>query len=119
MMWALSKWLDNDMNLDDKRIDSFDIHVWSDIDHIGITLTITETDDASRIFEGSAFFTTTDESRYAQLLVEDAVCAEHKSSVNVSRIINEPEHVEPTEEMFENAFIEFAEGYKQVDSVCT
>ena len=109
---------DKDMNLDYKKIDSFDIHVWSDIDHTGIKLTVTETDNDSGIFEARVFFTITDESKDTQLLVEDAVYAEHKSSVNVSRIINDTEHVESTEEMFEDVFIECAEGYKQVDSEC-
>jgi len=126
--WDKSNYLPNDvgivkvadkgMNLDDAKIDSFDIHVWSDTDHTGIKLTITETDNASGIFEARVFFTVTDESRDTQLLVEDAVYAEHKSSVNISRIINDTEHVELTEEMFEDAFIECAEGYKQIDSEC-
>ncbi len=81
--------IDKYMNLDDKKIDSFDIHVWSDIDHNGIQLTMSETDNASGIFESKVFFTITDESRGTRLLVEDAVYAEHKSNVNFSRIINE------------------------------
>jgi len=83
--------IDKDMNLDDKKIDSFDIHVGSDIDHNGIQLTISETDNDSGIFESRVFFTTKDESSSVRLLVEDAVYAEHKSSVNSSRIINESE----------------------------
>jgi len=42
--------IDKDMNLDNKKIDSFDIHVWSDTDHNGIELTITETDNNSKNF---------------------------------------------------------------------
>jgi len=110
--------IDKDMNLDDKKTDSFDIHVWSDTDHTGIELTITETDVGGGIFEGRVFFTTEDKSGGTILLVEDAVYAEHKSNVGSARIINEPEQVEPTEEMLEDAFIECAEGYKQVDSQC-
>ena len=110
--------IDKDMNLDDKKTDSFDIHVWSDIDHKGIKLAVTETDNDSGIFEARVFFTITDESKNTRLLVEDAVYAEHKSSVNVSRIINEAEPVEPIEEMFEDTFIECVEGYKQADSGC-
>ncbi|MCA9828693.1 MAG: hypothetical protein KC444_09980 [Nitrosopumilus sp.] len=110
--------IDKDMNFDDKKLDSFDIHVWSDTDHDGIELAITETDVDSGIFEGSVFFTTENESGSTTLLVEDAVYAEHKSNVGSARIINEPEHVEPTEEVLEDAFIECVEGYKQVDSQC-
>ncbi|MCA9828796.1 MAG: hypothetical protein KC444_10515 [Nitrosopumilus sp.] len=110
--------IDKEMNQDDKKADSFDIHVWSDTDHNGIELTITETDMDNGIFEGRVFFTTEGESGDTTLLVEDAVYAEHKSNVGSARIINEPEYVEPTEEILENAFIECAEGYKQVDSQC-
>ncbi len=82
---------DKDMNLDSDKIDSFDIHVWSDTDHTGIQLTITETDNDRGIFESSVFFTTADKSSGTTLLVEDAVWAEHKSNVNFSRIITESE----------------------------
>ena len=81
--------IDKDMNLDNKNIDSFDIHVWSDIDHNGIQLRMTETDEDSGTFKGTVFFTTTDESSGARLLVEDGVHAEHKENYNFSRIINE------------------------------
>lgn len=83
--------IDKDMNLDDKKIDSFDIHVWSDTDHNGIELTIAETDTDSGIFEASVFFTIEDESKGTKLLVEDAVYADHKSNVGFSRIIDESE----------------------------
>lgn len=83
--------IDKDMNLDHTKIDSFDIHVWSDTDHAGIQLTITETDESSGIFESRVFFTITDESKDNRLLVEDAVWAEHKSNVNFSKIITESE----------------------------
>ena len=88
--------IDKDMNLDDKKIDSFDIHVWSDTDHNGIHLAMHETDNDSGVFESEVIFTTEDESRGVRLLVEDAVYAEHKSSVNFSRIINEsaPQHTD-------------------------
>lgn len=86
---GIVKVIDKGMNQDDKKIDSFDIHVWSDTDHNGIELTITETDMDSGVFEGNVFFTSTDESSGVRLLVEDAVYAEHKSSVNFSKITNE------------------------------
>jgi hypothetical protein len=52
---------------------------------------MSETDNDSGVFESRVFFTTKDESSGARLLVEDAVYAEHKSSINFSRIFNEPE----------------------------
>src|SRR3989338_8817686 len=78
--------IDKDMNLDSKKIDSFDIHVWSDTDHNGIQLTIVEIDNDSGIFESQVFFTTINESSGTSLLVEDAVWAEHKSNITFSRI---------------------------------
>jgi len=84
---------DSEMNLDDKKIDSFDIHVWSDTDHKGIELTVTEIDVDNGIFEGTVFFTPEDESIGARLLVEDAVYADHKSNVGSAKIINESEDI--------------------------
>ena len=86
--------IDKDMNLDSKKIDSFDIHVWSDTDHNGIQLTIVEIDNDSGIFESQVFFTTINESSGTSLLVEDAVWAEHKSNITFSRIINESTSME-------------------------
>ena len=92
--------IDKEMNLDDKKIDSFEMHVHSDTDHAGIQLTMTETDTDSGIFEGTVFFTTTEESSGSRLLVEDAVHASHKENYDFSRIINELEsesevHLDP------------------------
>jgi hypothetical protein len=86
--------IDKSMNLNNQAIDSFDIHVWSDTDHKGIQLRITETDENSGIFKGTAYFTIKDESSGARLLVEDRVNAEHKLNRDHSRIIYEP-YVEP------------------------
>ena len=83
--------IDKDMNLNDNKIDSFKMHVHSDTDHTGIQLTMTETAEDSGIFEGTVFFTTTDESSGDVLLVEDAIHAHHKENYNFSRIINESE----------------------------
>ncbi|QLH10856.1 hypothetical protein [Nitrosarchaeum sp. AC2] len=80
---------DKENNLDHKKQDSFDIHVWSDTDHTGIQLTITETEIDNGIFEGTVFLTTEGKSEGTRLLVEDAVYAEHKSSVHFVRITNE------------------------------
>ena len=54
--------IDPDMNLNPEAVDNFDVDVWSDSDAGGINLTVTETDDATGIFEGTVFFTTTDAS---------------------------------------------------------
>ena len=81
---------DMKLNMNDQKIDSFDIHVWSDVDHDGIKLTITETGNASGIFESKVFFTTMDKSSDIHLLVEDVVYADHKSNVGSARIIDNP-----------------------------
>jgi len=86
--------IDADMNLDNKKVENFDIHVYSNTDHKGIRLTMTETNDDSEKFEGTVYFSTTNESSGHRLLVEDGVYAVHKKNLNFSRIINEP--IEPT-----------------------
>lgn len=82
--------IDKEMNLDSTKIDFFEIHVWSDTDHTGTHVTMHETDLDSGVFESTVYFTTESESGGDVLLVEDAVYAEHKLSINSSRIINEP-----------------------------
>ena len=84
---AIIQTTDKKMNIDNQQKDSFDIHVWSDTDHTGIILTITETSNSSGIFEGHVFFTSKNKSQGTQLLVEDAVYAEHKFSVGSAKII--------------------------------
>ncbi len=81
--------IDKDMNLDNKKIDSFDIHVFSDTDHKGIKLTVTETSPDAGYFYGNVFLTTTDESSGNRLLVEDAIWADYKMNSIFSKIINE------------------------------
>ncbi len=61
--------VDPDMNLDPGRADAFDVHVHSDTDPDGATLTVTETHDASGIFEARVMFVLTGESSGDQLLV--------------------------------------------------
>jgi len=70
-------------------MDSFDIHVWSDTDHTGISLRVTETDENIGIFEGTAFFSPVEKSGGSRLLVEDAVHTYHEGNRSFSRIINE------------------------------
>ena len=74
-----------------KAFSFYGVHsnVWSDTDHTGIQLKVTETYESSGIFENNVFFTTIDKSGSVTLLVEDAVYAEHKLNINSSRIINE------------------------------
>ncbi len=50
--------IDPDMNLDPESVDNFDIDVWSDTDKAGIQLTVTEKKEATGIFEGTVFFST-------------------------------------------------------------
>ena len=64
--------IDPDMNLNPEAVDSFDVLVWSDSDAGGIDLTVTETNEATGIFEGTVFFTTTEGSSGHILRVADA-----------------------------------------------
>lgn len=81
--------IDKDMNLDPMIMDSFDIHVFSDTDHTGIQLTVTETKPDAGYFYGNVFLTAIGESGGARLLVEDAIRADHKMNTARSKIINE------------------------------
>ena len=74
--------IDPDMNLDPEAVDNFNIDVWSDSDAGGIDLTITETNEATGIFEGTVFFTVTDQSSGHRLRVAegDTVVAEYEDN---------------------------------------
>jgi len=74
--------IDPDMNLDPEAVDNFDVDVWSDSDAGGIDLTVTETNEATGIFEGTVFFTTTNESSGHRLRVAegDTVTAEYEDN---------------------------------------
>ncbi len=61
--------IDPDMNLDPESIDNFYVDVWSDSDFTGIDLAMTETNYDTGTFEGTVFFTTTDESSGHRLRV--------------------------------------------------
>ena len=63
--------VDPDMNLNPEAFDTLDIGVWSDSDPGGIDLTMTETNEATGIFEGTVFFTTTEESSGHMLRVAE------------------------------------------------
>jgi hypothetical protein len=71
--------IDPDMNLDPEAVDNFNVDVWSDSDAGGIDLTVTETNEATGIFEGTVFFTVVDESSGHRLRVAegDTVTAEY------------------------------------------
>ena len=45
------------MNLDPESVDNYSVDIWSDSDAGGIDLTVTETNEATGIFEGTVFFT--------------------------------------------------------------
>jgi hypothetical protein len=72
--------IDPDVNLNPEAVDNFDVDVWSDSDAGGIDLTVTETNEATGIFEGTVFFTTTDDSSGHRLRVAegDTVTAEYR-----------------------------------------
>ena len=72
--------IDPDMNLNPEAVDNFDINVWSDSDAGGIDLTVTETNEATGIFEGHVSFTTETESSGHRLRVAegDTVTAEYE-----------------------------------------
>ena len=50
--------VDPDMNINPDAIDKFDTSVWSDSDSGGTTITMTETDKNSGIFQGTVYFST-------------------------------------------------------------
>ena len=62
---------DPDLNLNPESVDNFDVDVWSDSDPGGISLTVTETNEATGVFEGQVSFTTTDESSGHRLRVAE------------------------------------------------
>jgi len=72
--------IDPDMNLNPEAVDNFNVDVWSDSDAGGIDLTVTETNESTGIFEGTVFFTTTDDSSGHRLRVSegDTVTAEYR-----------------------------------------
>jgi translation initiation factor IF-1 len=74
--------VDPDLNLNPEAVDTFEIDSWSDSDAGGIDLTVTETNEATGIFEGTVFFTVTDESSGHRLRVAegDTVTAEYSDN---------------------------------------
>ena len=74
--------IDADMSLDPESVDNFDVDIWSDSDAGGIDLTVTETNEATGIFEGTVFFTTSNDSSGHRLRVAegDTVTAEYEDN---------------------------------------
>jgi hypothetical protein len=74
--------VDPDLNLNPEAVDNFDVDVWSDSDAGGIDLTVTETNEATGIFEGTVYFTVTDESSGHRLRVAegDTVTGEYEDN---------------------------------------
>ncbi len=76
---AVIRVIDPDMNLNPEAVDSFDVNIWSDTAAGGVSLRVTETNEATGIFEGTVFFTTTGASSGSRLSVSegDTVVAEY------------------------------------------
>ena len=74
--------IDPDMNLNPEAVDNFKVNVWSDTDSGGINLTVTETNEATGIFEGTVFFTVNDASSGHRLRVSegDTVTSEYEDN---------------------------------------
>jgi hypothetical protein len=74
--------VDPDMNWDPENVDNFSIDVWSDSDAGGVSLTVTETNEATGIFEGTVTFTADDESSGSRLRVAegDTITAEYEDN---------------------------------------
>ena len=70
------------MDLNADYVDNFQVDVWSDSDSGGIDLMVTETSEMSGVFEGTVFFTTTDESSGHRLRVSegDTVTVEYEDN---------------------------------------
>ena len=79
---AVVRITDPDMNWNPDKIDNFTIDVWSDSDASGINLPVTETDKATGIFEGTVYFSTTDDSSGHRLRVVegDTITAEYEDN---------------------------------------
>jgi hypothetical protein len=63
--------VDPDMNWDPENVDNFDVDVWSSSDQGGISVTISETNEATGVFEGTVTFTVDDESSGHRLRVAE------------------------------------------------
>lgn len=117
---------DADMNKDPKRIQIFDIEIWSDSDRIEKNLTVTETGNDTGVFEGLVFFRTLDDSsghrvrafdgdtvyaKYVDETLPNQTFEEEKMATFVMsdlRVIDWLNHV-PTKLLYDPCTIEFLE----------
>ena len=74
--------IDPDMNWKPEAVDNFTVDVWSESDAGGINLTVTETNEATGIFEGTVFFDVTGDSTGHRLRVAegDTITAEYSDN---------------------------------------
>ena len=74
--------IDADMNLNPEAVDNFKVDAWSDSDAGGIDLTVSETNEATGIFEGTVFFTVSDDSSGHRLRVAegDTITTEYEDN---------------------------------------
>ena len=74
--------IDPDMNLNPEAVDNLPVNIASTTDASGITLTVTETNEATGIFEGTVFFTVSGGSSGHRLRVSegDTVTADYSDS---------------------------------------
>jgi len=63
--------VDPDMNWDPENVDNFNVDAWSSSDQGGVSVTVTETNEATGVFEGTVTFTTDDESSGHRLRVAE------------------------------------------------
>ena len=63
--------VDPDMNWDPENVDNFNVDVWSSSDQGGVSVTISETNEATGVFEGTVTFTVDDESSGHRLRVAE------------------------------------------------
>jgi len=63
--------VDADMNWDPENVDNFSVDVWSSSDQGGVAVTVTETNEATGVFEGTVTFTVDDESSGHRLRVAE------------------------------------------------
>ena len=78
--------VDPDMNWDPENVDNFNVSVWSSSDQGGVSVTISETNEATGVFEGTVTFTVDDESSGHRLRVAEG----DTITVSSMRIIHLP-----------------------------
>ena len=100
--WAIVRVIEPDMNLDPSFPDSFPIHIWSDSDPIGITVTVKETSQSSGIFESKIHLNSLEESGPQSLCVSDGntITAEY-----IDETLPDPYGIDKTLTILATAFI--------------